>query len=203
MLQIICAQTDLHMHAAKQVTLSSESRPVFPLQSCLCPLAPQDRLPRPPSCPRMPRAAAPRGAPEARAGAVLPRRRRRRGERGAPGRAAATSASSRRCSRSARRWPAPSTSRPASTACSRCSSAAAAPGGCAITLIEEASGLLVVEAALGYPRTAGRVRYRVGEGITGGVAQRGTPAVVPRVSEEPRLPPPRGVRGTSGTARRT
>jgi Nif-specific regulatory protein len=55
----------------------------------------------------------------------------------------------------------------------------------AITLIEEASGLLVVEAALGYPRTAGRVRYRVGEGITGGVAQRGTPAVVPRVSEEP------------------
>ncbi len=55
----------------------------------------------------------------------------------------------------------------------------------AITLIEEASGLLVVEAALGYPRTAGRVRYRVGEGITGGVAQRGQPAVVPRVTEEP------------------
>ena len=55
----------------------------------------------------------------------------------------------------------------------------------AITLIEEASGLLVVEASLGYPRTAGRVRYRVGEGITGGVAQRGTPSVVPRVSEEP------------------
>jgi len=55
----------------------------------------------------------------------------------------------------------------------------------AITLIEEASGLLVVEAALGYPRTAGRVRYRVGEGITGGVAQRGTPAVVPHLREEP------------------
>ena len=70
-------------------------------------------------------------------------------------------------------------------ACSRCSSAAAARGAGAITLIEEASGLLVVEAALGYPRTAGRVRYRVGEGITGGVAQRGTPAVVPHVSEEP------------------
>jgi Nif-specific regulatory protein len=29
------------------------------------------------------------------------------------------------------------------------------------------------------------VRYRVGEGITGTVAQRGTPAIVPRVSEEP------------------
>jgi Nif-specific regulatory protein len=55
----------------------------------------------------------------------------------------------------------------------------------AVTLIEEASGHLVVEAALGYPRGAGRVRYRVGEGITGGVAQRGTPAVVPHVREEP------------------
>ena len=54
----------------------------------------------------------------------------------------------------------------------------------AVTLIEEASGLLVVEAALGYPRTAGRVRYRVGEGITGGVAQRGTPAVVPHLRED-------------------
>ena len=55
----------------------------------------------------------------------------------------------------------------------------------AVTLIEEASGHLVVEAALGYPRTAGRVRYRVGEGITGRVAQRGTPEVVPHLSEEP------------------
>jgi Nif-specific regulatory protein len=55
----------------------------------------------------------------------------------------------------------------------------------AVTLIEDASGHLVVEAALGYPRTAGRVRYRVGEGITGRVAQRGTPAVVPHLSEEP------------------
>jgi Nif-specific regulatory protein len=55
----------------------------------------------------------------------------------------------------------------------------------AVTLIEEASGYLVVEAALGYPRTAGRVRYRVGEGITGRVAQRGTPEVVPHLSAEP------------------
>jgi Nif-specific regulatory protein len=55
----------------------------------------------------------------------------------------------------------------------------------AVTLLEEASGLLAVEAALGYPPTRGRVRYRVGEGVTGGVAQRGTPAVVPHVSEEP------------------
>ena len=55
----------------------------------------------------------------------------------------------------------------------------------AVTLLEEASGLLAVEAALGYPPNRGRVRYRVGEGITGGVAQRGTPAVVPHVTEEP------------------
>jgi Nif-specific regulatory protein len=55
----------------------------------------------------------------------------------------------------------------------------------AVTLMEEASGLLVVEAALGYPRTASRVRYRVGEGITGRVAQRGAPEVIPHVREEP------------------
>jgi Nif-specific regulatory protein len=47
--------------------------------------------------------------------------------------------------------------------------------------------MLVVEAALGYPRPAGRIRYRMGEGVTGTVAQSGTPAVVPRVSREPRF----------------
>ncbi len=57
----------------------------------------------------------------------------------------------------------------------------------AITLLEEGSGLLVVEAALGYPRPSGRVRYRLGEGVTGMVAESGTPAVVPRVSREPRF----------------
>jgi Nif-specific regulatory protein len=57
----------------------------------------------------------------------------------------------------------------------------------AITLLEEASGMLVMEAALGYPRPAGRVRYRIGEGVTGMVAQSGTPAVVPRVGREPRF----------------
>jgi transcriptional regulator with GAF, ATPase, and Fis domain len=57
----------------------------------------------------------------------------------------------------------------------------------AVTLLEEASGMLVVEAALGYPRPSGRVRYRIGEGVTGLVAQSGTPAVVPRVSRDPRF----------------
>jgi Nif-specific regulatory protein len=55
----------------------------------------------------------------------------------------------------------------------------------AITLIEEASGLLVVEAALGYPRRSGPVRYRMGEGITGKVAETGRPLAVLRVSREP------------------
>jgi Nif-specific regulatory protein len=54
-----------------------------------------------------------------------------------------------------------------------------------VTLLEEEGGLLGVEAALGYPRSAGRVRYRLGEGITGRVAESGRPAVVPRVSGEP------------------
>ncbi len=57
----------------------------------------------------------------------------------------------------------------------------------AITLLEEESGMLVMEAALGYPRPTGRVRYRIGEGITGLVAQRGAAEVVPRVSREPRF----------------
>jgi Nif-specific regulatory protein len=57
----------------------------------------------------------------------------------------------------------------------------------AITLIEEASGLLVVEAALGFPRRSGPIRYRVGEGITGKVAESGTPVIVPRVSHEPQF----------------
>jgi Nif-specific regulatory protein len=55
----------------------------------------------------------------------------------------------------------------------------------AVTLLEEASGMLVIEAELGYPRSAGRVRYRMGEGITGRVAASKSPIVVPRVSGEP------------------
>ncbi len=54
-----------------------------------------------------------------------------------------------------------------------------------VTLLEAESGMLAVEAALGYPRSAGRVRYRLGEGITGRVAESGRPAIVPRVSGEP------------------
>jgi Nif-specific regulatory protein len=55
----------------------------------------------------------------------------------------------------------------------------------AITLLEEASGMLAVEASFGYPRSAGRIRYRMGEGITGRVAETKGPAIVLRVSGEP------------------
>ena len=44
---------------------------------------------------------------------------------------------------------------------------------------------LVVEAAEGFEDRARSVRYKVGEGITGQVAESGKPIVVPRVSKEP------------------
>ncbi|MGH7526814.1 MAG: sigma-54-dependent Fis family transcriptional regulator [Gemmatimonadales bacterium] len=57
----------------------------------------------------------------------------------------------------------------------------------AVTLLEEGGETLVVEAALGYPRPAERVRYRLGEGVTGTVAQTGVPLMVPRVGDDPRF----------------
>jgi Nif-specific regulatory protein len=69
----------------------------------------------------------------------------------------------------------------------------------AVTLLEEESGQLVVEAAVGYPRGPNRVRYRVGEGITGQVAEQGAPAVVPRVSQEPAFLHRAVTRGERGT----
>jgi len=57
----------------------------------------------------------------------------------------------------------------------------------AVTLCDQSAGILTVEAALGYPGQGERVRYRLGEGITGMVAESGTPAVIPRVSREPRF----------------
>jgi Nif-specific regulatory protein len=55
-----------------------------------------------------------------------------------------------------------------------------------VALLDEASGELVVEAASGPGEAAWRrARYRLGEGITGRVAQSGKPVVVPQVSREP------------------
>ncbi len=52
-----------------------------------------------------------------------------------------------------------------------------------ITLVRE--GELHVEAAEGFDDRARSVRYKMGEGITGKVAESGKPIVVPRVSREP------------------
>jgi Nif-specific regulatory protein len=53
-----------------------------------------------------------------------------------------------------------------------------------VTLLAE-DGELIVEAADGVDESAQRVRYRVGEGITGRVVESSKPIVVPRVSKEP------------------
>jgi Nif-specific regulatory protein len=55
-----------------------------------------------------------------------------------------------------------------------------------IALLDEPSGELAIEAASGLGEAAWRrARYRLGEGITGRVAQSGRPVVVPQVSREP------------------
>ena len=56
-----------------------------------------------------------------------------------------------------------------------------------VVLIDEQSGDVQVEAASGAVTRARRVRYQVGEGITGEVMATGKPIVVPRVSREPRF----------------
>jgi Nif-specific regulatory protein len=55
-----------------------------------------------------------------------------------------------------------------------------------VTLLRE-NGELTVEAADGVEEPSHRIRYRVGEGITGRVVESGRPVVVPRVSREPEL----------------
>src|SRR5689334_3437003 len=54
----------------------------------------------------------------------------------------------------------------------------------AVTLLTE-QGDVALEAATGIRRPAARVRYRLGEGITGRVVQSGKPIVVPQVTKEP------------------
>ena len=54
-----------------------------------------------------------------------------------------------------------------------------------VTLLRD--GELRVEASEGFDDRAGAVRYRLGEGVTGQVVERGKPVVVPRVSREPTL----------------
>jgi Nif-specific regulatory protein len=54
-----------------------------------------------------------------------------------------------------------------------------------VVLLNDQTGQVEVEAAAGAVTAGKRVRYRVGEGITGRVVETGKPIVVPRVSREP------------------
>lgn len=55
-----------------------------------------------------------------------------------------------------------------------------------ITLLEDGSGELVIEAATGITwQVQRRATYKVGEGVTGRVVESGRPVIVPRVSHEP------------------
>jgi Nif-specific regulatory protein len=56
-----------------------------------------------------------------------------------------------------------------------------------VVLLDPQTGDVAVEAAAGAVAPGLRVRYRLGEGITGEVVQSGKPIVVPRVSREPRF----------------
>ena len=57
----------------------------------------------------------------------------------------------------------------------------------AITLLDEETGELSIKASLGIAPDGQRVRYRLGEGITGRVVESGKPIVVPEASREPLL----------------
>ncbi len=54
-----------------------------------------------------------------------------------------------------------------------------------VTLLDPDTGHLVIEACIGLSAEGRRVRYRIGEGITGRVVQSGKPVLVPQVSREP------------------
>ncbi|HWA15329.1 MAG TPA: sigma 54-interacting transcriptional regulator [Gemmatimonadales bacterium] len=57
----------------------------------------------------------------------------------------------------------------------------------ALTLLDDETGELYIEAALNLPDQARATRYRVGEGITGEVVATGRAIVVPDVDREPRF----------------
>ncbi len=57
----------------------------------------------------------------------------------------------------------------------------------ALTLIDDETGELYIEAALNLPDQARLTRYRLGEGITGEVVATGRASVVPDVEQEPRF----------------
>jgi len=54
-----------------------------------------------------------------------------------------------------------------------------------VTLLDASAGALAIAVAHGLTSEGKRVRYNIGEGITGRVAQSGKPIIVPRASREP------------------
>ena len=54
-----------------------------------------------------------------------------------------------------------------------------------VTLLDKPDGELAIAAAHGLPSEGKRIRYHIGEGITGRVVESGKPIIVPRVSQEP------------------
>jgi Nif-specific regulatory protein len=54
-----------------------------------------------------------------------------------------------------------------------------------ITLLDKPDGELLITAAHGLTSQGKRIRYHIGEGITGRVVESGKPIIVPRVSHEP------------------
>jgi Nif-specific regulatory protein len=54
-----------------------------------------------------------------------------------------------------------------------------------VTLLDKPDGALIIAAAHGLTNAGRRIRYHVGEGITGRVVESGKPIIVPRVSHEP------------------
>lgn len=60
-----------------------------------------------------------------------------------------------------------------------------------LILINPSTGLLDIEAAVGLSKQAQQLKLRLGQGVTGWVAQRGQPLRVPDVNAEPRYVPAR------------
>src|SRR5688572_11138103 len=54
-----------------------------------------------------------------------------------------------------------------------------------VTLLEQKSGEIRIEASIGLTEAGRSAHYRLGEGITGRVVESGKPIVVPQVSREP------------------
>ena len=54
-----------------------------------------------------------------------------------------------------------------------------------VTLLREGTHELHIEASVGLSADGQRVRYHIGEGVTGRVVETGKPVVVPQISREP------------------